>query len=406
MATGMKVWLLAVGAGFVLMAALLLPVETPESREAVLRARYSDGRQLPEALRFGEIESQVILPREILARVDWLESLTAVLRDASINGEPSTVVQVPDEVARRGLPGERRPVTREITERWEQQLNAQVNSVRARGAAVDFGIFYHEVESSLQDPRWKTARRNEYLVGESNGRGYCIRNTISGSLPNASTGLGICAFVLQYGLPGSGVHDWLKSGSVERGERVYALHVPARNAARQGLRRTDLDGQPDETLAYVYNLRPRDWSLSLPLSRCIAGQIEACESYFIDPVDPSQDLPIRGGLSEAIPELLIPRNNAIVSRPEAAEQGILAQLEAEFGEERFARFWNSEGDVAVAFQQAFGLSAGEWMHKWAIQHLGYAAESNAGLGHGIQTIFFIFAALGVGVLRERKRKLA
>jgi hypothetical protein len=158
--------------------------------------------------------------------------------------------------------------------------------------------------------------------------------------------------------------------------------------------------------ADVNNLRPRDWTLSLPLSRCLAGQIEACESYFIDPIDDAQEHRFVRDLSAAIPELLIERPNLNVTAPEAAEQGILAQLEAEFGEERFARFWNSEGDAAAAFQEAFGLSAGEWMHEWATQHLGYAAESNTRLDHGIQAIFFIFAALGVGVLRERKRKLA
>ena len=43
---------------------------------------------------------------------------------------------------------------------------------------------------------------------------------------------------------------------------------------------------------------------------------------------------------------------------------LLADLEREFGPEAFTRFWTSDADVPVAFEQAFGMPLETWIMGW------------------------------------------
>ena len=43
---------------------------------------------------------------------------------------------------------------------------------------------------------------------------------------------------------------------------------------------------------------------------------------------------------------------------------LAAALEAEFGRERFERFWISTADVETAFRSSFGLPLEEWAMRW------------------------------------------
>jgi hypothetical protein len=374
----MRSWLLVVLAGLGVAASLLLPVRPPTGEP------LGSGPP-PESVRYQELHEQVKLQREIVERVVWVDSLTRVLRAAATNGEPATVLRLSTHLPKGA------------EQQYEVAFKAQVKELFPDRAPVDVGLFYHRVQATPSDLRWETPHRVEYLIGDAGGRSYCIRNRVSNTTANAAGWMGICSLVLRYGRPGAEVFRWLKAGSVIRSihNREDVLRAPASNA------------DPDAEDRSLFTLRPSSWTFTLPISRCLAGQMEACEAHFLRPADDAIAAPIARGLSDAIPQLLITGPNMYVAPGEAAEEGLIAQLEIEFGDERFARFWTSELDVPAAFQEAFGVSAGEWMRAWVVERHPHALSSErAGIGYGIQTIVLIFAALGVGVLRERKRRLA
>ena len=49
----------------------------------------------------------------------------------------------------------------------------------------------------------------------------------------------------------------------------------------------------------------------------------------------------------------------------------MGDLEAEFGAERFARFWTSDQSVDEAFLGAFGEPMEEWTMRWAQGLMGF-----------------------------------
>jgi len=49
----------------------------------------------------------------------------------------------------------------------------------------------------------------------------------------------------------------------------------------------------------------------------------------------------------------------------------MGDLEAEFGTERFARFWTSDQPVDQAFLEAFGEPIEEWTMGWGQGLMGY-----------------------------------
>jgi hypothetical protein len=220
----------------------------------------------------------------------------------------------------------------------------------------------------------------------------------------ANANLGVCSFAARYGLPGGNVFSWLKSGSYQRGARnpEQARILAERTARARERARNQVLVDALNNLSFLNSVK---WRYSLVVARCLAGRIESCEEHFLSPAIHPADAHMVRGLAEAVPELWVGGRLPVESMD---EEGMLTDLEAEFGRERFARFWTSELEVADAFRDAFGMSAGEWTYRWAAAHHPEATRQTrfglASFGYGSQTVVLILAALVVAVLSERRRR--
>jgi hypothetical protein len=88
-----------------------------------------------------------------------------------------------------------------------------------------------------------------------------------------------------------------------------------------------------------------------------------------------------------------------------AEATLLADLEAEFGPERFAAFWTAEAPVAEAFEAAFGLSRADWTHTWAVERLG-TRRARGSLLADVPLTLLLCTVLGlVAGARVRRREV-
>jgi len=75
-----------------------------------------------------------------------------------------------------------------------------------------------------------------------------------------------------------------------------------------------------------------------------------------------------------------------------AERTLLADLEGEFGPDRFQAFWASSGEVTAAFEQVFGVPIEDWLVGWAQAHWG---KPDVGPIVPIKAGLLTFLALGV-----------
>ena len=88
------------------------------------------------------------------------------------------------------------------------------------------------------------------------------------------------------------------------------------------------------------------------------------------------------------------------------EAYLFDDLEREFGHEAFARFWSSENEVSEAFEEAFGISTGEWMVDWldrtrGLEHATPALPRHASTG-GVLTMLLL---LGLAYRAQRQRRV-
>ena len=101
---------------------------------------------------------------------------------------------------------------------------------------------------------------------------------------------------------------------------------------------------------------------SLAGQSCIRTELSSCSAIFLDPKDAEESVPSQ--LAEAVPELW-EVTGVHTHHLQFIESQMLAELEAEFGRDRFARFWSSDRPVPQAFEEAFGVAPGTWLQGWA-----------------------------------------
>ena len=85
------------------------------------------------------------------------------------------------------------------------------------------------------------------------------------------------------------------------------------------------------------------------------------------------------------------------------EPSLLADLVEEFGEESFARFWQSELPVGEAFADVFGVSRAEWTYGWAEERLGSRTSRGGLVLDGLLSLLTVLLLVGVasGVSHRR-----
>ncbi len=74
----------------------------------------------------------------------------------------------------------------------------------------------------------------------------------------------------------------------------------------------------------------------------------------------------------------------------------MGDLEAEFGRDRFARFWTSDQTVEDAFVTAFGEPIGVWTMRWAQDRMGYQkAGPSTDAQSVLLTLVTLLACVGI-----------
>ena len=207
------------------------------------------------------------------------------------------------------------------------------------------------------------------------------------TVANAMTLLGPCAYFHGYGAPGEEIATWLKAGAIVRG---------AAASVTPNLRATELPGRFG---AFKY----AELHVSLRGQHCLEGSLAACRAAFLDVGAPEWLMLVRG--EPEVPELWHYNPYAALDF-RVAEPALFADLEREFGAERFRRFWTSQEDVAAAFQSAFGVAPELWMQTWARSYYGEGRRSlRAGVGDWTVTLLLVLAALAVAIGVTARRQV-
>jgi hypothetical protein len=384
MAPGLKTWFGLLGLSVALVGLWLLP---PKSESAIA--------PIAEEAHFRELQDEVRTQVELIDRLRWADELVAELQSAREADEPVVVV----DLGPRDLPA-KTTRSRALVKQFNETLATELAENRAGSGQVDLGVF--AVEMSSPD-RVDTPRGfldlPEYYVGVANGHPYCI---IASVQPHrwadrgyvvkwgASAGgavLGACGFVLRYGVPGPAVYQWLKNGSARRADMKS---VPIEHFDFES-------GQVVERALLGGLGAAQTYGFSLTATACLRGSRSACAGVFHGAAEPPRNYvqrwiqPLRASLSSAVPELWVETASAGFG---IAEYGMLYDLEHQFGEERFAKFWTSQSELDVAFEDAFATSTGDWMLSWVKARFPVPAQL---LGRRAILVFQTLA-LAAGVL--------
>lgn len=149
-----------------------------------------------------------------------------------------------------------------------------------------------------------------------------------------------------------------------------------------------------EGATYARRFGSEFWG-SFESRRCRAGDDAACEHAVVG-VDSSARMAPRFSMSGT---------GHFMPRIAPGEGGLLADMEKEFGSERFQRFWKSPEPVEQAFEAAFGVSLGQWVIDWSEARYG---RTTIGSRLKLETIFLslifmgLFAGLAVATARGRR----
>jgi hypothetical protein len=228
--------------------------------------------------------------------------------------------------------------------------------------------------------------RREFVMGTHEGLPYCatamaIERRRSHILVNQITRSGLiggCRWWAEYGAPGRHIAEWLERGGI----RFGAYHDPAtgwetlRENYRPGMLR--------------FGQRPR-WALPLRGQACLAGRTDVCAQAVLAPDTVNADPRDSEYAMESTRWLVF------------GEQRMFAALEQQFGKERFARFWMSHQPPEAAFQAAFGVELGDWLHQW-MQPIGYLAAGARLEGGSIFMTLILLGMLAGGVVLTAQRR--
>ncbi len=389
MATRMRYGLGALAAGFATATLMLLWPAAP-----------SDSRREPSAeeLRYLELWTEVTHAHGILQARRWSDSLSALTLRTAENG------------LALGTPTLER-VTPEGRAEWRQLHAAQLAALQPRDPDMLVGFFFQPVRhGSLEGvPTFATGSRRQTYVGVREGSSYCLQVE---PLPPGSaefyrvdnadlrsplgTDLGACRLYAKYGRPGPEVNAWLETGGL--GLAYDASVTPPTNT---------LLG-PKATLPLSFG-RNRPYSEHVVVARCLAEDRTACRQAVLDP----QVLAARSSADRGDPAWLA-ANTPIshVADPHGAmtsfrqrSASMLADVEAEFGSEAFARFWRSSEPVPEAFQEAFGVELGDWVLGWADREIGRfragPAPRAATVGWSLLTLMLLSGFAGLKQVARR-----
>jgi hypothetical protein len=262
------------------------------------------------------------------------------------------------------------------------------------------------------------ASYEEFYAGSVDGTAYCLLAypirwqfshtyrdlvpalPVGGPIDSANNMLGPCVFHLRYGHPSEAIFQWLRNGGYRMAQEQVSLQ--ARRNWEQYMDWADYHGAFGIRIGYFSQAN------TVNAQACLAGDSQACERSIRDVVNPRSEgreyYSARFGIPVSQVDMPVSYYDYSWGVYAGFDRSLLADIENEFGAERFQRFWTSEGEMAVAFESAFGVPLGEWIMEWAQERLG-KIETTPALPLQASAlsllIMGLFAAL-VGVVSQRR----
>jgi hypothetical protein len=206
--------------------------------------------------------------------------------------------------------------------------------------------------------------------------------------------LGPCGYYAAFGQAGNGVRAWL----LDRGAALAF--------GGSWTRRPEHVSVPfARTGVYDDVLNPALDVFSLMALRCANGETAECQRAILDGGHDSRLLAVGNSVMSLYPIGPIWRRNGVAFGSRDAE--ILAGMVRSLGREKFAAFWTSSEPVPVAFENAAGVSLGDWTSSWANEQIDP-------LEHGptappivmFEAILIVLLGLAASVVAARRRQFA
>lgn len=356
--------------------------------------RYAPGWDVrnAEQLRLERLEDELKNAGEVLRRLRWSDSLSQMVTAPEAS---NAQVLFPDYAT---TPTEQKA---RLAERVAKDVEQYAPSSNMRFAMVwqdERAGFYEGM-----NPNWRD--RVEYFAGVRNGTPYCmtLRSidaeavnrhvshllTASDRMTPRTNVLGLCSWYMRYGLPSASIEEWLSNGAA-----LYSLER----------------GEPSDVTVF-----PERWLMGLRASRrpihvqqCQAGIASGCAEMFETPRELSQ-YGIRDRFDRLADEspLIWRHYTSSGVRFSEYENFLFHAMESEFGSAAFQQFWTSEGALLPAFEDAFGVDAGEWVASWVESTRGVEQSSPAlprSASTGSMLAFLLF--LGIVYRTHRRRAVA
>jgi hypothetical protein len=346
--------------------------------------------QLPEQARLEALQLELIRGYWKLEARQWSEWVSAL----AVRSDPRHIAFGPPTSG---------DVTPEGVADWERTYVRALEELRPRDLSVRFGVFWR----SAADTRARSlAYRDGPLLfaGMRDGLPYCfvvIAYLYASDSDLRSSfeeyGLGPCRLYAQYGMPGTGIGDWLEAGAWG----FAARSEPAPDF--RGLRdqvgtRTAVFGTARHPLA----------GGNLAVQACLAGDAGACTRAVSEPALIGPVGPFEANVGNATSTAFDFENPASMQPPFSyLDDSLLADVESEFGQEAFARFWSSDQPVVTAFSNAFGVELGAWVLDWVESRTGlYRAGPELPLGSLWLSLLALAGLSAIGCASAIKRRVA
>lgn len=361
------------------LAAWLLP---PTAESFFDMVRRSSSERTPEEARARELNAEVRGTKDLLVRLYLAERF----REALEGEEAADGTVIVTGVAATA------PAAKQ--EQWRDQLAEELRRLPRSGSGTDVALFIQDRRLELPGGHglWHLLTHEYFLIDRPSGP-VCVVS-VSMATPRRRTEdwwsegrwelgsdrLGPCAFHAAHGVPGSGIARWLEGGGYLFAQNPAASERPSPGEVPS--RRT------------IFGIGRASRWVPIPVESCLSGRLASCGGWITAPGDiglgPYRDVNARIELTR--------RTDLIYQEQRSsglADVHVMADLQAEFGPERFGQFWRSERPVTEAFTEAFGEAPGSWMHRWAVSHYG---EVPAGPGLSLLTTVLSFLTVGATFL--------